>query len=220
MKKYKLIIFDWDGTLMDSAAKIVACFQAAARDLKLPVPKASLVEIQIGLSLEKAWANILTQQEQAFDEAYLLRASERCRDYFLGMDQTPMPLYAGVEAGLTALNSAGYLLAVATGKVRRGLSHVLDETGLAPYFVYTRCGDEAFSKPHPQMVLDCLDFCGGEAQEAIVVGDTTYDMQMAKNAGVDSLAVSYGVYDASILRPLASMECVDDFKAVSQYFLI
>jgi len=213
-KKFRLLIFDWDGTLMDSANKISSCFQAAAHDCGLPVPQRELVEIQIGLSLEKAWDNILNEQGVATSPELLQRATKRYRDYFLEIDQTPMPLYAGVAQGIKQLERAGYLLAVATGKARRGLQRALLETDLERHFVYSRCVDEAFSKPHPKMLLDILDYCACDANEALMIGDTHYDMQMAINAGVPGLAVSYGVHPEAQLRPLASEGCVSSFGAL------
>lgn len=217
--RYRLVVFDWDGTLMDSAGKIVACFKSAAADLNLPPPAPGLITPQIGLSLELAWKQILAAQGIDAGETLLTRAVNRYRDYFLELDQTPMPLYAGVEEGIRRLDAAGHLLAVATGKARVGLQRSLRETSLERYFVYTRCGDETFSKPHPQMLLDTLDFCGCEAGQALMIGDTSYDLQMAANAGVDSLAVGYGVNSRETLEPMATLGCADDFGEVVERIL-
>jgi len=213
-RPHQLLIFDWDGTLMNSAHKIVTCFQAAARDCAIAVPTRQLVEHQIGLTLEIAWSNIFLSLGESDDPVLLKQATNRYRDYFLEIDQTPMPLYEGVSDGLCQLEEAGYLLAVATGKARRGLEHALDDTDLRKHFVFTRCADEAFSKPHPKMLLDILDYCGCEVDQALMIGDTSYDMDMARNAGVDSLAVSYGVHAEADLLPLASLGCVADFAGV------
>lgn len=213
-KPYRLLVFDWDGTLMDSANKISSCFQAAALDCGLPVPARELIEIQIGLSLEKAWENIFKALDIDAEPGLLERATDRYRDYFLDIDQTPMPLYEDVVEGIQQLDQAGYLLAIATGKARRGLQRALIETELEKNFVYSRCVDEAYSKPHPKMLQDILAFCGCEPEQALMIGDTTYDMQMAVNAGVDGLAVTYGVHPESQLRPLASKGCVASFSAV------
>lgn len=217
--QYRLIMFDWDGTLMDSAAKIVACFQAAASDLDLPEPRRDLVERQIGLSLELAWENILTAQDETIDASRLASAVGRYRDYFLEIDQTPMPLYPGVEEGIRLLDESGALLTIATGKARVGLQRSLRETNLERHFVYSRCGDEAFSKPHPQMLLDTLAYCGCESSQALMIGDTSYDMQMASNAGVDSLAVSYGVQGREVLEPMSTRGCADQFSEVVRFIL-
>jgi len=219
-RQYSLLIFDWDGTLMDSARKIVRCFQAAARDCELLVPSAGLVEHQIGLTLEIAWSNILASQGVREDPVLLQRASDRYRDYFLEIDQTPMPLYEGVIEGIRALEADGYLLAIATGKARRGLQRALRETDLEKHFVYSRCADEAFSKPHPRMLLDILDFCGCDAKSALMVGDTSYDMEMARNAGVDGLAVSYGVHAKEMLEPLSKLEMAASFNEVMRRIVV
>jgi phosphoglycolate phosphatase len=211
---HSLLIFDWDGTLMDSANKIVSCFQAAAFDCGLPVPDTKLVEYQIGLTLEIAWSNILSSMGVPAEPGQFKRASDRYRDHFLELDQTPMPLYQGVVEGIQQLEEAGYLLAIATGKARRGLDRALDETDLRKHFVTTRCADEAYSKPHPKMLLDILEFCGCEADQALMVGDTTYDMDMARNAEMDSLAVAYGVHAEADLLPLATRGCAADFAGV------
>lgn len=215
---YRLLVFDWDGTLMDSANKISSCFQAAARDCSLPVPGHELVEIQIGLSLEKAWENIFKALGVMDEPGLVVRATNRYRDYFLNIDQTPMPLYEGVVEGIQLLDQAGYMLAIATGKARQGLQRALLETELEKNFVYSRCVDEAHSKPHPKMLLDILEYCGCEPGQALMIGDTTYDMEMAANAGVDGLAVTYGVHPESQLRPLASEGCVASFSAVMDIF--
>ena len=123
---------------MDSAHKIVSCFQSAARDCGLPVPGAALVEFQIGLTLEIAWSNILSSLGVSEDPGILQRATDRYRDYFLELDQTPMPLYDGVIEGIQSLEKEGYLLAIATGKARRGLQRALLETDLQKHFAYSR----------------------------------------------------------------------------------
>jgi phosphoglycolate phosphatase len=212
--RHALIIFDWDGTLMDSERKIVNCFQAAAQDCDLPVPDGALVAHQIGLTLEKAWINIFSSQGVNTMPETVERASDCYRDYFLEIDHTPMPLYDGVVEGIRELEQAGYLLAIATGKARRGLQRALAETDLQKHFVTSRCADEAYSKPHPKMLQDILEYCGCEANRALMVGDTTYDMQMAINANMDGLAVSYGVHARDELEPLASRGCAADFAEV------
>lgn len=197
---------------MDSTHKIVNCFQAAAVDCNIPVPPASLIEYHIGLSLEKVWEQIFVALNIPADQALLNKASVRYRDYFLEIDQTTQPLYEGVSAGIRQLDEAGYCLAIATGKARVGLTKALQETELAQYFVTSRCADEAYSKPHPKMLFDILAFCGCEPADALMVGDTHYDMEMAKNAGMASLAVAYGAHDEKILTPLATEGCAPTFE--------
>jgi len=119
-----------------------------------------------------------------------------------------------VPQGLTQLTQQGYLLAIATGKARRGLNRVLDDTGMSHLFVSSRCADEAFSKPHPKMLEDILDDTGVDAGRALMVGDTVYDMEMACNAKVAGLAVSYGVHARERLLDCGALACLNSFPEV------
>ncbi len=209
-QRFELIVFDWDGTLMDSEEKIVRCFSAAATDVGLHDPGRDAVRNIIGLGLPEAMQALYpglaaTKQDQLV---------ERYREHFLHRDRTAMPLFPGVAEGLAALVGQGYLLAVATGKARRGLDRVLEQTNTARYFTVTRCVDEACSKPHPRMLADILARTGVAADDAIMVGDTVYDMQMAASAGVAALAVSYGVHEKERLLRENPLACLDSFAAV------
>ncbi|UCH52663.1 MAG: HAD-IA family hydrolase [Pseudomonadota bacterium] len=210
---YRLIVFDWDGTLMDSAAKIVRCFESAVIDVGVPSPGDAAIRHIIGLGLNEAIEALLPD----CDSATRVRVIDRYRDHFLHLDQTEMPLFPGVRAGLEDLAERGYLLAVATGKARRGLARVLEDTGLGGLFVASRCADESFSKPHPQMLLDILDDTGTDARAAVMIGDTIYDMEMARNAGVDSLAVSYGVHARDQLLAHSPRGCFESFVEVHEW---
>lgn len=214
-RRYDLLIFDWDGTLMDSIARIVNCFGNACADVGLPVPPESAMRHVIGLGLGEAVDALLPGVDPALRE----RVVARYREHFLHIDQTAMPLFDGVRAGLEEFVDRGYLLAVATGKSRRGLDRVLQETGMASLFVATRCADEALSKPHPKMLHDLLDYTGLRSEHALMVGDTTYDLQMARTAVMDSLAVSYGVHDRETLLAHAPLACLDSFDQVRQWLL-
>lgn len=214
-RQYELLIFDWDGTLMDSIARIVNCFGNACADAGLPVPPESAMRHVIGLGLSEAVDMLLPGVDNALRE----RVVARYREHFLHIDQTAMPLFSGVRAGLEELVSSGYLLAVATGKSRRGLDRVLQETGMSSLFVATRCADEALSKPHPKMLHDLLDYTGLSSEHALMVGDTTYDLQMARTAAMDSLAVSYGVHSRETLLAHAPRACLDSFDEVRQWLL-
>jgi phosphoglycolate phosphatase len=153
----------------------------------------------------------LFPEESADSRAAL---TDRYRIHFLEQDNTPMPLFPGVHAGLTALAGQGFLLAVATGKSRRGFERVLEETGTRELFVASRCADEAFSKPHPRMLEEILETTGVAAGRAIMVGDTVYDMQMAGNANVPGLGVSYGVHPREQLLAHGALACMDSFPEV------
>lgn len=214
-RRYDLLIFDWDGTLMDSIARIVNCFGNACTDIGLPRPTDAAMRHVIGLGLTEAVDELLPGVDQAMREQVVARY----REHFLHIDNTPSPLFDGVRAGLEQFANQGYLLAVATGKSRRGLDRVLDETGLGGLFVATRCADEAFSKPHPRMLEDLLDYTGLEPSRALMVGDTTYDLQMARAASMDSLAVSYGVHTREDLLAHAPRVCLDTFGEVHQWLI-
>jgi phosphoglycolate phosphatase len=208
--EHKLIIFDWDGTLMDSVAKIVRCFQAALADAGAPDPGEAAIRHVIGLGLEEAVSTLLPRA----DAARRAQVVARYREHFLHLDQTSMALFPGVREGLEALAEQGYLLAVATGKARRGLDRVLRDTGTAHLFCATRCADEAYSKPHPRMLEDILEQTGLTPAQALMVGDTTYDLQMARHARMASLAVTYGVHDRELLAAHAPLACLDSFSEV------
>ncbi len=209
----KLAIFDWDGTLVDSAAKIVECFDAASREVELSaVPVQSLRRV-IGLSLDVA-IDALWPEADPLQRVELM---ERYRVHFLKCDRTAMPLFPGVASYLPALHAEGCALAVSTGKSRRGLQQSLLETGLADLFSATRCADEAPSKPHPRMILDILGETGIDADDAIMIGDTVFDLQMAKQAEVKALAVTYGAHDAGDLQACAPDVCVNSFKEVYEW---
>ena len=209
-RKYDLIIFDWDGTLMDSEAKIVRCMSRAISDLGHPDPGNGAIRHIIGLGLIEALRALLP----ALSDTEHRKVADRYRDYFLGLDQTAMPLFPGVSHGLEQLSRNSFLLAVATGKARRGLDRVLDETNMRQLFSATRCADETFSKPHPKMLEDILDVTGVAPHRALMVGDTSYDMLMAQNAGVAGLGVTYGVHSTEHLRQHGALACLDSFDEV------
>jgi phosphoglycolate phosphatase len=211
--RYQLVVFDWDGTLMDSEARIVTCIQAAARDAGIAEPSREAARDIIGLGLAEAIARLFPGESSAALE----RLVERYRHHWLGEDLAPAPLFSGAREVLDALEQAGYLLAVATGKSRRGLDRVLEETGLGGRFVTTRCADEAFSKPHPQMLIDILERVGVGAQDALVVGDTEYDMQMAANAKAHAVGVSHGVHPPERLRRHGAITCFEELMALPRW---
>jgi len=189
--RYQLVIFDWDGTLVDSEARIVACMQAAARDVGWPALSRDSVRDIIGLGLPEAIAQLCPGIEPAQAEA--LRRSYA--GHFVSADQVPTAFFPDVEAGIARLRGGeGLKLAVATGKSRRGLDRVLASTGSRDWFHASRTADETRSKPDPRMLEELLAELGVEPGAALMVGDTEYDMQMARALGMDRLAVTYGVH--------------------------
>lgn len=212
-RRYRLIVFDWDGTLMDSAAKIVNCFRAAARDAGVTEPTPRAVRGIIGLGMPEALGTLFPDA----DGDTIERLGRAYRDHFLEHDRTYTGLFPGVLEGLNVLKSERFLLGVATGKARRGLNRVMEETGTRDLFDSTRCVDEAESKPAPRMLLDILDNTGMAAHECLMVGDTTFDLRMAASAGLDALAVGYGAHPAASLLREGPRACLDDFNEVVQW---
>jgi phosphoglycolate phosphatase len=186
-----LIVFDWDGTLMDSTAAIVNCIQAAARDLGLPVPDKERAAYVIGLSLHEAMQTVIP----GMDAALYPRMVERYRHHYLIKDHE-LTLFDGVREMLNELSELGYFLAVATGKSRVGLNRALDAAKLLSVFDATRCADETFSKPHPAMLQELTRELGQDMKRTVMIGDTTHDLQMARNAGAAAIAVHYGAHPA------------------------
>ena len=210
---YELIVFDWDGTLIDSEAHIVNCMRAAIQDLALPARTHDEMRNVIGLGLQEALATLYPDGDHGTYQDLV----DRYRHYFLVQDNTPSELFEGVETLLSALNERGHYLAIATGKGRQGLEQALDETGLRDYFHYSRCADESRSKPHPQMLEEIMDRLGVEPHATLMVGDTEYDLQMANNAGAAALAVSYGVHEKSRLLACNPLDCVDDVASLHRW---
>jgi phosphoglycolate phosphatase len=204
MKRYELLVFDWDGTLVDSAAHIVHSIREAAVDLQLPVPSDAQARHIIGLGLGDAMAQLFPD----LPADGWARVADRYRHHYLS-GESAVALFPGVVEALPALSRRGHLLAVATGKSRRGLDRALGMAGLEPVFHATRCGDEGFPKPHPDMLLHLLEVFGVAPEGALMIGDTTHDLEMAAAAGVSSLAVTYGAHPAGTLRNAGALAALD-----------
>jgi phosphoglycolate phosphatase len=211
--RFELVVFDWDGTLMDSEARIVACIQAAFQDIGRPPPSREAAGDIIGLGLDDAMARLWPEADA--DQRAAVAA--HYRRHFLVTDETPSALFPGARAMLERLASEGYLLAVATGKSRVGLDRSLAETGLGDLFHATRCADETFSKPNPQMLLEIMDELGVAAARTLMVGDTEYDLQMAFNARAHALAVCHGVHAPERLRALGPLACLASLAEIPQW---
>ena len=209
MQPYKLLVFDWDGTLSDSSATIVRALQEACQALGLCVPSYGTVLHIIGLGLREglfyAVPELTDDQFEPLAELYRQR-------YFAKRDE--VSLYPGVKEGLAVLKKAGFDLAVATGKSRYGLDQALDHLDLRSCFVTTKTADETASKPNPEMLFDIMDIMNVEAKDSLMIGDTTHDLQMAINAGVPSVAMTYGAHELSELLPLSPLACFDRFDAL------
>ncbi len=207
--RFKLLVFDWDGTVMDSAPRIVACMHAAIRELALePLTDAAIQNI-IGLGLREAIDSLFPGRDDAFHQRFV----ECYRYYFLSADPTPAVLFPAADETLRTLHTDGYLMAIATGKGRRGLDKVLDESRFRGLFHVTRCADETRSKPHPQMLLEIMEEMAVLPAHTLMIGDTEYDMEMANSAGAAALAATYGVHERSRLlrhNPLGCIDAIDE----------
>lgn len=208
---YSHIIFDWDGTVMDSADKIVTCMQLAARDAELPVPSASDVRHIIGISLRPAIAKLFSISLEHAD-----KVAAHYKRIFLEIDRTPSPLFNEVHNTLQRLQSS-HVLGVATGKARRGLERAWEHTDTKQYFSASRCADEAESKPSPDMLLQLIAHWQVKPESVLMIGDTVYDLQMAQAIGMPRLGVSYGVHSADALLKHEPIAIVDEFKGILNY---
>lgn len=210
-KRYRLVIFDWDGTLMDSSEYIAHCVQAAAKDLDLPVPPVTRVKEGIGLGYEAHLRQLFPEHMDTLDIQHF---NTRYQYHFHQADPFTLPtLFPGAEGMLRELKERGYLLAVATGMQSHNLETILAKLQLQSRFDVTRCADQTCSKPHPQMLKEILSVLSISAHDALMVGDTVFDMCMAKNAGVDRLAVSYGTHPVEKLQayhPVCVVDTVQD----------
>ena len=215
MKKYSCVIFDWDGTLMNSMQKISECIRTAAIEVDLPVPSDQQARDIIGLSLDDAMQKLFGRVNSEKTQEMV----ERYKQHFVEQNKTPQPLYEGVLEGLEELSQAGAFLCVATGKARQGLERVLSAESMHDFFIYTRCADESRSKPNPQMIFDILDYIALSKNDCLMVGDTEYDMKMAINAGIDAVGLAYGAHSEERLYDSGAMTVFNDFQELMHWTL-
>lgn len=207
---FDLIAFDWDGTLFDSTALIVDCIKAAVRDVGGTVPSDEDAAYVIGLGLMQALAHAAPDVPR---ERYA-QLGERYRHHYM-REQNRISLFAGVLPMLEALRERGHLLAVATGKSRHGLDEALQSVQLQGRFHGSRTADETAGKPNPLMLKELMAEFGTAPERTLMIGDTTHDLQMALNAGCDSLGVSYGAHEPQAfeaLRPRAVLHSVAELQ--------
>lgn len=202
---FRLLVFDWDGTLMDSIGSITACTQAVLADLDVQgVPEAA-IRGTIGLGLRETLDILVPGCTDS-----LFRDILECyRHHWVATFRDRPVMFPGVEDMLRNLVKDGWLVAVATGKSRRGLDHELTQSGLHGVFHSTRTVDEALSKPHPKMLLDILDDLGVKPREAVMIGDTTFDLEMARSAGTASVGVCTGGHGRGELMGLGPLVCLE-----------
>ncbi len=209
-RRFRLVVFDWDGTLVDSTAMIGSAIQSACRDLGEAIPDDQAARFVIGLGL----ADAIRMVAPALPADRHAEFAARYRKHYLHRERD-IPLFDGVHELLSELVKANYLLAIATGKSRFGLDRALERSGVAHRFHATRCADEGKPKPHPEMLLHLMDCLGVVPQETLMIGDTTHDLELARNAGVAALAVAYGAHRGDGLarcEPLAIVDSIDELR--------
>lgn len=209
-KKYPLLVFDWDGTLVDSIGRIVSSLQHASRTGIGVEISAELARSVIGLGLDEAVAALHPELDRQQHALELERVADAYRQHYIHDNDIPAPLFDGVEEMLHSLRDKGYTLAVATGKSRSGLDHTLEEHGMQSMFPVTRTPTETRSKPDPLMLQEIIQETGFTSTQALMIGDSEHDLRMARNAGVDSVAVTHGVHDGEVLARHAPLACLDD----------
>jgi phosphoglycolate phosphatase len=211
-RQFELIVFDWDGTLMDSTGVIAAALQLSAVDLGLPPVSEFMAKHVIGLGLKDTLS--LTMPGLPSDRYPEVAA--RYRHHFLANSQS-LKLFNGIRELIDALQGRQHLLAVATGKARSGLNQAMSDCALTEYFHASRCADECFSKPHPQMLEELMDELGVMPETTLMIGDTSHDLQMARNAGVRAVAVSYGAHEHDSLKAESPLACCDSVEALTKW---
>lgn len=215
MNRFEICIFDWDGTLVDSEKHIVDSLTYAASKLMLPELAYSTKKNIIGLSMQKALSTLYPDLSERDIEVM----RQHYADYFFSVSQDASILFNGVIETLTALSNSGVRLAVATGKSRHGLDKALHSTGLKRFFEIERCADETRSKPDPLMLEEIAQFFQTDFSKIVMVGDTEYDLAMANNIAMPSVAVSYGVHESERLalhKPLAIIDSITELPSIIQ----
>ncbi len=206
--QFQLLIFDWDGTIADSLHHIVRSIRFAIDKVGFPHRDDSMIRDIIGLGLEEAlerlYPGINTRQRISMAGYY--------REYYKSTTSDGISLFPDVKNTIKLLHDNGYDLAIATGKSRRGLDRALSDSGLAGFFHYSRCADETFSKPNPQMLEDIMEIFSLTPDKVLMIGDSEHDLQMAANAGVASAAVAYGAQDREYLLKFKPVACFNNLR--------
>lgn len=213
-QRFDLIVFDWDGTLIDSTATIARSIQAAAADLGLPVPDLAVASHVIGLGLQDALALAVPTLPPERSREF----AARYRYHYLAAEDR-LALFAGARELLHALGASGVPCAVATGKSAAGLARAMDTTGMSQLFRATRCADQTHPKPHPAMLLELAAEVGVPLNRVLMIGDTTHDLQMAAAARAEAVGVTYGAHPREQLAALQPMALVDSIEELQRWLL-
>jgi phosphoglycolate phosphatase len=210
-----VIVFDWDGTLVDSTGLISQAILAAAEDIGVAVPDRAQASHVIGLGLAQALARVVPDLPPDKIGAFAARYHAH---YLAGEDN--IRLFPGVPEVLTALRQKGFRLAIATGKTDRGLQRALQATGLRPLFDATRCADQTHPKPHPAMLLELAEALNVRCARMRMVGDTSHDLEMAQAAGVPAVGVCFGAHSREHLSGFAAQALFDTPAALHEWLLL
>jgi phosphoglycolate phosphatase len=214
-RRFRLIVFDWDGTLVDSTSIIARALQAACRDVGEPMPADARATYVIGLGLADALAHVAP----ALPVERHAELADRYRSRYLGAEGD-IPLFDGAAELLADLVGSGFLLAVATGKTRKGLDRALAQHGVGHLFAATRCSDEDAPKPNPEMLLHLMQRLGVTPDETLMVGDTTHDLELAARAGVQAVAVAYGAHAAEEFAEFEPLATVNSLPELARWLRI
>lgn len=211
-RRFELYVFDWDGTCMDTTPLIAEGIRAAARECGYPVPTFAEAEGVIGLGITECMRRVVPEcppEDYArFDQAYMKS--------YIAMEDRLAGLHAGLRELFQAMQDNGMWLAVATGKSRRGLARIMEKADASRFFCASRTADVTASKPAPDMLLELSDECCVPLSRMVMVGDSVYDLQMAANAGVASVGVSWGAARRETLLALNPLAVVDDTAQLAQ----
>lgn len=219
MKRFPLIVFDWDGTLVDSIERIVTSLQHASKQATdIHIEKTQARDV-IGLSLNEAISKLHPELDAQLHATKLKNIADTYRQHYLYENTVPAPLFAGAIELLGELRENGFTLAISTGKSRAGLEQSIDQHQVADYFATTRCAGESKSKPHPEMLHEILDELKFTATQTLMVGDSVHDLKMANNANVQCIGVTYGVHDETTLEKFNPLICLNDITELSDYLI-
>ncbi len=219
MKPFPLLVFDWDGTLVDSIERIVTSLQHASKQAAdIHIDEAQARDV-IGLGLNEAISKLHPELDAQLHATKLNNIADAYRQHYLYDNTVPAPLFAGVSDLLDELRENGFTLAISTGKSRVGLEQSIDEHQLADYFATTRCAGENKSKPHPEMLHEILDELNFAASQTLMIGDSEHDLKMANNANVQCIGVTHGVHDAKTLEKFNPLICLNNITELSDYLI-
>lgn len=217
MKQYPLLVFDWDGTLVDSIERIVTSLQYASKQVAGFDIDETRAKNVIGMGLMEAIIKLHPELDEKYHAGTLSSIADTYRQHYLFDNTVPAPLFAGVNNLLHELQNEGYTLAISTGKSRSGLEKAIAEHKMAGYFTATRCAGENKSKPHPEMLHEILNELNFSADESLMIGDSELDLQMANSAKMNCIGVTHGVHTADVLEKYKPLVCLHNIKDLSDF---